>query len=321
MSSETNAAWAKLQAIAHGAVAIAPNLLIAAVVFLIFVGLARLLARGASDLARRAGQNDGVAKVFARIASGLLLVLGALIAATIVFPSLDAASIFGALGVGGVAVGFAFKDIFQNLLAGILVLITKPFKIGDQIVSGSHEGTVEDIQIRATLLRTYDNRRIVIPNSELYTNRVTVNTAHPSRRIAVEVGIGYGDDIDLATRVILETIEGLDRVQRDPKPVVLVRELAESSVNLEVRFWINPAVRREAIRSSDEILRAIKPALTEAGIDLPFPTQQILFHDQTETADGERMSQREGWPSRGARDDPRSREAERAEARADGPAA
>ncbi|WP_229755789.1 mechanosensitive ion channel family protein, partial [Deinococcus soli (ex Cha et al. 2016)] len=106
------------------------------------------------------------------------LALGVLVALTVVFPTLTAASLFGALGVRGVAIGFAFKDIFQNLLAGLLILITRPFRIGDQIVSGEHEGTVEDIQVRATLLHTYDNRRVVIPNSELYTNRVIVNTAY-----------------------------------------------------------------------------------------------------------------------------------------------
>ncbi|MXV22113.1 mechanosensitive ion channel family protein, partial [Deinococcus xianganensis] len=108
---------------------------------------------------------------------------------------------------------FAFKDIFQNLLAGLLILITRPFRIGDQIVSGEHEGTVEDIQVRATLLRTYDNRRVVIPNSELYTNRVIVNTAYDRRRLAVTVGIGYGDDIAQAKRIILDTLAGVEEIR------------------------------------------------------------------------------------------------------------
>lgn len=183
----------------------------------------------------------------------------------VVFPTLTAASLFGALGVGGVAIGFAFKDIFQNLGAGILILLTRPFRIGDQIISGTNEGTVESIEVRASVLRTYDNRRVVIPNSDLYTNRVTVNTAYENRRLAVEVGIGYGDDITTVKTIILNTLTHL------------------------------PA-RREALEAQDQVLHALKPALINAGIDLPLPTQQVLLHNQTEPTDGDRYQQREGWP-------------------------
>ncbi|MFP3354118.1 mechanosensitive ion channel, partial [Pseudoalteromonas sp. SIMBA_153] len=95
------------------------------------------------------------------------------------------AKLIGALGIGSVAIGFAFKDIFQNLLSGILLLISEPFRIGDQIVSGDYEGTVEDIKIRATTIRTYDGRQVVIPNSDLYTSALTVNTAYKQRRLQV----------------------------------------------------------------------------------------------------------------------------------------
>ncbi len=314
MPPAADIAWKKLQEIGYGAFDLAPNLLIAIIVFVGFAVVARLLSAGTIGLAVRTGQSRNLAIVFSRIVRGAIHVLGALVAATIIFPSLDAASIFGALGVGGVAVGFAFKDIFQNLLAGMLILVTKPFKIGDQIVTGSHEGTVDDIQIRATLLRTYDNRIVVVPNSELYTNRVIVNTAFSSRRVSVPVSIGYGDDIDEAAAVIRKALTGLDRVAREPEPSVLVRGFGESSVDLEVRFWISPTIRREAVLAVDEALRAMKPALVKAGIDLPFPTRLVLFHDQTEDVDGDRRRQREGWPSRG--DDPRPREFHRAKARA-----
>ncbi len=259
-----------------------------------------------ASVAQRAGQPRGIALVFSRIVSWLVLALGVLVALTVIFPTLTAASLFGALGVSGVAIGFAFKDIFQNLLAGILILITRPFRIGDQIVSGDHEGVVEDIQVRATLLRTYDNRRVVIPNSELYTNRVTVNTAYDHRRLSVTVGIGYGDDIAAARTLILETLGGLDGLLQDPPPSVLVRELGDFSVNLDVRFWIDPPVRREAVEAQDIVLEAIRNALPAAGFDLPFPTQQLLFHDQTEATDGNRWEQREGWPAR--QDNPQSRQ-------------
>lgn len=296
----------RFQALVQGLLASLPNVALALVLLLVFWFVAGVARRSVQAVARRAGQPAGIGLVFGRLVSWALLTLGVLVALTVIFPTLTAASLFGALGVSGVAIGFAFKDIFQNLLAGLLILITRPFRIGDQIVSGEHEGTVEDIQVRATLLRTYDNRRVVIPNSELYTNRVIVNTAYDRRRLAVTVGIGYGDDIAQAKRVILDTIAGVDDIRPDPAPTVLVRELADFSVNLEVRYWIDPPVRREVVESQDRVLEALKPALIAAGIDLPLPTQQVLFHDQTEETDGDRSRQREGWPARESNPRPRA---------------
>lgn len=273
-----------------------PNLLFGILTFLAFCGVAWALGRAVRAIAARAGQPRGVQVVLARLMTWVVLALGILVAFTVVFPTITPASLFSALGVGGVAIGFAFKDIFQNLLAGVLILVTRPFRIGDQIVSADHEGEVEDIQVRATLLRTYDNRRVVIPNSELYTGRVTVNTAYAKRRLSVEVGIGYGEDIAAARGTILSTLRGLADFVHEPEPVVLVTSLGDFSVLLEVRFWIDPPARREAVETQDQVLEALKRALVEAGFDLPFPTHQVLLHDQSEDADGDRTRQREGWP-------------------------
>ncbi len=306
MDLNFSAIWIRLQGIVQGLIVSIPNILVGVLVFVLFMFGARLVTRAVQSLAERTGQPRGIGLVFGRIASWLMLGLGVLVALTIIFPTLTAASLFGALGVSGVAIGFAFKDIFQNLLAGILILITRPFRIGDQIVTGSHEGTVEDIQVRATLLKTYDHRRVVVPNSELYTNRVVVNTAYPQRRLSVTIGIGYGDDIAEAKRLILQTLSEVGGILKDPAPSVLVDSLGDSSVNLNIRFWIDPPMRREAVESQDAVLERLKSVLIEAGIDLPMPTQQILFHDQTEEVDGDRARQREGWPAR--RDNPRARQ-------------
>ena len=175
--------------------------------------------------------------------------------------------------------------------------MTEPFRINDQIVFKDFEGTVENIETRATTLKTYDGRRIVIPNSELFTNSVTVNTAFESRRLQYDVGIGYGDDIDYAKQLMLAALQSIPEVMKDPAPDVLVMELAESTVNLRVRWWIKPPRRADDLVSRDKVLSTIKKTLVENGIDLPFPTQQILFHDQTEDTDGDRSRQREGWPA------------------------
>ncbi|MHC5829722.1 MAG: mechanosensitive ion channel family protein, partial [Nostoc sp.] len=112
-----------------------------------------------------------------------------------------------------------------------------------------------------------------------------------------DVGIGYGDDIDRAKELMLQAIQSVPEVVEDPAPDVLVMELAESRVNIRVRWWIKPPRRADDLASRDKVLSAIKKTLVENGIDLPFPTQHILFHDQTEETDGKRSHQREGWPS------------------------
>ena len=296
MAANVNVALERIQTIGRDVLAALPNLLIALVV----LGIFWLIARVVRGLIQRVwGNQEGgnLGRLFGRLASGSILVLGVLVGLTIIFPSVTPASLFSLLGVGGVAIGFAFRDILQNLLAGILLLLTRPFRIGDQIVVGDSEGTVEDIQVRATLIRTYDNLQIVIPNADLFTGKVTVKTAYEMRRLQYDVGIGYGDDIETAKRVIQEALSDLKLIRQDPAPEVLVVDLAESSVNLRVRWWIDPPRRKDALDSQDEVLHRVKEALLAHGIDLPFPTRQILWHDQTEATDGDRSQQREGWPA------------------------
>jgi small conductance mechanosensitive channel len=200
------------------------------------------------------------------------------------------------LGIGGVALGFAFKDIFQNFVAGILLLVGQPFRVGDQIRMGEHEGTVDEILTRATYLKTYDGRRVIIPNSDLFTNAVTVNTAFATRRMEYDIGIGYGDDIEAARAIVLGVLGSIDGVLPDPKADVIVVALADSTVVLRARWWSSSRIG-DLMVSRDKVLTQCKQQLTAAGIDLPFPTQQILFHDQTEESDGDRAHQREGWPA------------------------
>lgn len=287
-----------------------PNLLIGIVVFAGFIFVARGVRSLVERLVQNRGESQSLKVLLSRLSYVLTLIFGILVTVTIMVPSFTPASLVSALGVGGVAIGFAFKDIFQNFLAGILLLITEPFKINDQIKYKEFEGTVETIQTRATTIKTYDGRRVVIPNAELFINAVTVNTAYDKRRLQYDIGIGYGDDIAQARQLIIEAMKGVDGVIADPAPEALVVELAGSSVNIRARWWINPPRRADVMDAQDRVLEAIKNTLTAHGIDLPFPTQQILWHDQTEATDGDRKSQREGWPA-GKGDVPPSRAAVR----------
>jgi small conductance mechanosensitive channel len=295
MNAQISAVVDKIQGMINGFIVLLPNIVLALIVFAIFFFAARTIKKVVKRLTRNYRHARNLGMVLGRLAQGTTIMVGLFVALSIVIPTFQAGDLIQLLGISSVAIGFAFRDILQNFLAGILILLTEPFKIDDQIVFKNFEGTVENIQTRATTIRTYDGRRIVIPNSELFTNSVTVNTAFDNRRLQYDVGIGYGDDIDRAKQLIMEAMHSVNEVLKDPAPDVLVMDLAESSVNIRARWWINPPRRADDLNSRDRVLSAIKKKLTENGIDLPYPTRQILFHDQTEETDGNRKRQREGW--------------------------
>lgn len=297
MNAEWSAMWERFQGMLNGFIALLPNIVLALIVFILFLWIGGTVKGLVKRLTRNRRQARNLGMVLGRLAQGTIILIGLFVALSIIIPSFKAGDLVQLLGISGVAIGFAFRDILQNFLAGILILLTEPFEIDDQIVFKNFEGTVENIQTRATTIRTYDGRRIVIPNSELFTNSVTVNTAFEKRRLEYDVGIGYGDDIDRAKQLILEAMHEIDDVLQDPAPDALVIALADSTVNIRARWWIYPPRRADALDLQDRVLTAIKNKLTANGIDLPFPTQQILFHDQTEETDGDRSRQREGWPA------------------------
>src|SRR4028118_712754 len=268
MTSGVSTAWAKIQGMINGAIAMLPNIVVALIVFLIFYAIAREIKWLVRRITTKHRHARNLGLVLGRLSQGIIILVGLFIALSIVIPSFKAGDLVQLLGISGVAIGFAFRDILQNFLAGILILLTEPFHIDDQIVFKGFEGTVENIQTRATTIRTYDGRRIVIPNSELFTNSVMVNTAFDKRRMEYDVGIGYGDDIDRAKQLMMEAMHSVDEVLNDPAPDVLLMELAGSTVNIRARWWIAPRRRLEDLSSRDKVLSAIKKKLTANGIDL-----------------------------------------------------
>lgn len=300
-------AWGTLVGMGRAVAARLPLVAVAIVVFYAFYFGGKGVRAVVLHTAARTRRHHSAGRVLGRLAMGVMAVVGALVGAVIVFPAFKFGDLIGLLGLGSVAVGFAFRDVAQNYLAGLLLLLTEPFRIGDQIVVSGYEGTVEDIETRATTVKTYDGRRVVIPNARLFTESVIVNTAFDKRRAQYDVGIGVGDDIAEAKRVILGAVRGCEGVLAEPPPEVLVVELADFSVKLRVWWWTDPPTRNNELHVLDRCLTAIKESLIAHGIDLPFPTTQVLLHDQTEEGDGDRSRQREGWPAgRGAVPKPRS---------------
>lgn len=297
MNTQISILLDKIQAMLDGLITLLPNLVLSLITFAIFLYAGRAIKQVVRTLTRNRREARSLGMVLGRLAQGMTILIGMFIALSIVIPSFKASDLIQLLGISSVAIGFAFRDILQNFLAGILILLTEPFQIDDQIVFKNFEGTVENIQTRATTIRTYDGRRIVIPNSELFINSVTVNTAFEHRRLQYNVGIGYSDDIDSTKELILAAMRETTGVLTTPAPDAIVVELAGSSVNIRARWWVEPPRQADILDLKDRVLTNIKNKLVANGIDLPFPTQQILFHDQTEATDGDRTQQREGWPA------------------------
>ena len=252
-----------------------PYLIVASLVFVIFWVLSIFFKKAVTRILGSRKHHQNLVTVFRRVGSALILFLGFMVAMIIAVPSFTPGKLIGALGIGSVAIGFAFKDIFQNLLSGILLLLSEPFRIGDQIISGNFEGTVEDIQIRATTIRTYDGRKVVIPNSQLYTSTMTVNTAYSQRRLEFDVGIGYENNIVDAQRVILNVLKAAPTVSKLAEPSVIATALADSSVVLRVRWFIDDGTQTNRVASINEVIILVKEALEKANISIPFPVTTL----------------------------------------------
>ncbi|RYG30644.1 mechanosensitive ion channel family protein [bacterium] len=257
-----------------------PSIVSALVVLALFWAASRIGASFVRKLAARTGMARNLVELLVRIGSFLVLVFGLLFAAVIVFPSFRIGDLVAGLGLSSVAIGFAFKDILQNFIAGLFLLWRQPFKVGDEIVAAGFSGKVEEITARSTRIHTYDGERAVIPNADVYTQAVLVRTAFGKRRSRFSVGIGYPDSIEEARKTILNVLEGIDGLHSDPGPWVYVTELAGSSVNFTVFYWTDDD-QRSVLRVSDQVATGIKLALDAAGIDMPFPHQVVLFHDET----------------------------------------
>ena len=182
------------------------------------------------------------------------------------------------------AIGFAMQDVLKNFVAGVFIFTEKPFKIGDWIEWDGNSGVVEDISLRITRLRTFDNELLTVPNHQL-TDSVVKNPVDADKlRLKFLFGIGYDDDVEAATEIILEEARAHDGIMDDPEPSVRLTELGDSSVGLQSRIWIANPSRADFVKTRGEYVRRVKARFDEAGIDIPYPHRTIT--GGLEVADG-----------------------------------
>ena len=261
----------------RGLIAQLPFIAVAVVTFIVFVLLARLL----QQLTRRALRRYDwtFAEMVARLVHVAVVVFGVFIALWIALPTFEFAEILTSLGVTGLILGFALRDIIENFVAGILILWRRPFRVSDQIRSGTYEGTVAEINFRSTVLRTYDGIKVYVPNGKVFTEPLENLTANETRRSLVVLGIDQDASVAGARRVILETIEGIEGVLPDPPPAVLFTEVGDFANILHILYWTAPPTRFSELTTRSLVTERLYEALPAAGISFPYPIQTLQLTD------------------------------------------
>lgn len=278
MHVNLGAFWNSLHHLGETFIGRVPALAIAIVVFVCFYVLSKISSR----IIRRAtqGHRENLGVVFARLTAAAINMLGVLVALSIIAPSFQASDLIKILGIGSVAIGFAFQNILQNFLAGLLLLWAEPFRVGDEIKVDAFEGTVEEIQTRATIIKTYDERRVVIPNADLFTHSVIVNTAENLRRWEYDVPVKGAVALDEIKKLIVETVTKVPGVLPDPAPEALLMTLDDPEMALfkiHVLWSTKASHQHEMLASYDQVLTAIAEALREN-------TQKDTQKERTQTA-------------------------------------
>lgn len=240
-------------------------------VAIVLLVLAWLAARGIRWLMRRylaRHQTPSFTNVMSKIAGWVVLTVGFLGAVTVVFPSVQPVDLLAGLGFFSLAIGFAFQDILENTLSGVLMLFRQPFRAGDQIEVQERVGTVEAITIRETRIRTFDGQLILIPNRDVYKSAIRVQTHYELRRLSFVVGIAYENDPAHAAELIEAALAEVEGVAADPAPEALIETLGVSTIDLSARFWCD-ARQRESLHVLHRAIDTVKKALDEAGIEMP----------------------------------------------------
>jgi small conductance mechanosensitive channel len=246
------------------------RIIMALAIFVIGRWVIKIVVRFTERLMRKANLDDMLTAFLANILYTVLLVV--VIIAALDQLGVQTTSLLAVFGAAGLAIGLALKDSLANFSSGVMLIIFRPFKVGDFIEAAGMSGVVEEVRIFSTIMRTGDNREIIVPNGHIYSGPIINVSARDTRRIDLVFGIGYDDDIRKAKELIEAAFTADERILQDPAPAVAVGELADSSVNLNVRPWVKTG-DYWAVRS--DLLEKLKLSFDENGISIPYPQQDV----------------------------------------------
>ncbi len=249
---------------------------IAAALAILIIGrmLARLVTRFFKRVMTRAKLDVMLTSFLGNILYTALLIV--VVIAALDHLGVQTTSLLAVFGAAGLAIGLALKDSLANFSSGVMLIIFRPFKVGDFIEAAGQSGVIEEVRIFSTIMKTGDNREVIIPNSQIYDGPIINVSARPTRRIDMVFGIGYEDDIRKAKQLIEDAFAADERILKDPAPAVAMAELADSSVNFNVRPWVNTG-DYWAVRA--DLMERIKLSFDENGISIPYPQRDVHMHN------------------------------------------
>lgn len=261
-----------------------PSLLSALVVLFVTRYAVQIVLKVAEETGKRTIKSTSLQLLLIKVCSISVWTVGILLACVLAFPGFELGDIIATLGVSSVAIGFAFQDIFKNFLAGIILLVEEPFRIGDEVVIGGYQGKVENISIRTTKIRTYQGEKVLLPNSTVFTDAVKVVTAYAHRRTDLAVGVDYNTSLPEAKELLFHTIGSVGGIMKEPRPEIDVVNFGDSSIDFVIRYWSN-SQQKQLRNVQTKAMIAIKHALDEANISIPYPIRTLYYYDQEKYQD------------------------------------
>lgn len=278
-----NEAIEKMEGLASSVIANLPRVGIAVLVYIILALVGKWIVKLIRKASKKTGAKDQAVDVTARLVKMGWAILNALIAVSIAIPGFSLEAMIATLGLSSIAIGFAFKDIFENFLAGLFILLKQPFEIGDVVEVDGQRGWVRDIEMRATTIETFDREMVIFPNAMLFTDPVTFVTANAHRRFPVQCGVGYETDLQQAEDIALDAIRGCEFVLSEPAPFLVWEEFGDSSINFTAYYWLDTTDgRRHWLQQRSDVVKALKAAYDANNINIPFPIRTVFMPNQEE---------------------------------------
>jgi small conductance mechanosensitive channel len=262
---------------AHGFVKMMPNLVAALVVAVVLYFAAKLLRKGVDKALRSTRMHQSARELIVSVVYFASLVATLMIALSILELSGAVTSILAGAGVVGLALGFAFQDLASNFISGVGLSVKHPFRIGDIIETNEVIGVVEQLQLRTTEIRTFDGKKVIVPNSKIYQEVLTNHTDNDLKRMDLSCGVAYGDDLRKVREIALEALEGVSSRAQARDPELYFTGFGDSSIDFTARIWFDYRSQKDLLHCQSEAIIAIKEAFDENGITIPFPIRTLDF--------------------------------------------
>lgn len=257
--------------------AMLPNMAVAIIVLFVFYGIAQAVRMVSAKLFDRFSDRGAISSLFSNVFYLMTLGIGLIMALNVLHLQQTVTSLLAGAGIIGLAIGFAFQDITANFISGILLAFRKPIRVGDIIQTKEFFGTVEKIDLRVTVIRTFQGLHVIIPNKDVFQSPVTNFTKTSDRRIDLEIGVSYAEDLDFVKEVAIKSVSNLPYLLKGKEVQLVYNEFADSSINFTLMIWIQYPDEPGYLTAKSDAIMAVKKAFDENGITIPFPIRTLDF--------------------------------------------